>query len=108
MWGIFVQWHQTVLQARGGRVPTCAAGCPALRPGVCPDCRRVGVAAREPALGTHCRPTCPDLCRPWGPSFLLEDHRRQLRALTAVTGGDLEAGKSSLWGTVALGCLSLS
>lgn len=35
--GIFVQWRQTVLQARGGWVPTCAAGCPAVRPGVCPD-----------------------------------------------------------------------
>lgn len=108
MWGIFVQWRQTVLQARGGRVPTCAAGCPTVHPGVCPACRRVGGAAGEPALATHCRLTCPDLCRPWDPSFLLEDHGRQLRALTAVTGGDLEAGKLSLWGIVAPGCLSLS
>ena len=67
-----------------------------------------GGVAGKPALGAHGRLTCPDLCRPWDQSFLLEDHRRQLQALTAVTGGDPEAWKSSLWGTVALGCLGLS
>ena len=82
-------------------VPPCAQGSALTVPSH-------GGAAGKPALGAHGPLTCPDLWRPWDQSFLLEDHRRQLRALAAVTGGDPEAGKSSLWGTVALGCLGLS